>query len=387
MIQQLFAIIRNTFFESIRQPVMLVVVVAAVGLIVLSNPLSAFTMEDDQRMLIHMGMATVFSGSALLAAFIATSVLTREIDNRTALTVISKPVGRPLFVIGKYLGVAGAMIVSILLMSFVFLLVEQHAVLETVRDPVHVPVVTFGVGAALLAVGIAVWCNYFYGTAFCSTLICTLTPLLGLAYFFSLLFRPDFSLQPVTDRVLLFIPVTGAFKPQLWLALASLTVATLVLTAIAVAASTRLGQVMTLSVTVGAFLLGLLSDWIFGRPLRMLTERWLARASAEGLTETETVTRTILLTTGEPRETQEVVEVATVPLAQMAEGWEFIGYAAARTAYAIVPNFQVLWLSDAVTQKHVIPASYLLPTMTYGLLYVVVAMGLAVLLFQRREVG
>ena len=74
---------------------MLVVLAAAVLLIVMSNPLSAFTMEDDQRMLVDMGMATVFLGGALLSAFIATSVLTREVENRTALTVISKPVGRP----------------------------------------------------------------------------------------------------------------------------------------------------------------------------------------------------------------------------------------------------------------------------------------------------
>ena len=76
-------------------------------------------------MLIDIGMATVFVAGGLLAAFVATGVLTREIENKTALTVISKPVGRPLFVLGKFLGVAGALILlSTLYMSFVFLLVE-----------------------------------------------------------------------------------------------------------------------------------------------------------------------------------------------------------------------------------------------------------------------
>ena len=163
MFQQLLAITRNTFFESIRQPIMLVVVISASILIVLSNPLSAFTMDENQRMLVDIGLATVFLAGAVLAAFIATNVLGREIENKTALTVISKPVTRPVFMIGKYLGVAGAMMVASLCMTLVFMLVELHTVIETVKDPVHVPVVIFGLGGALLGLLAATWCNYFYG--------------------------------------------------------------------------------------------------------------------------------------------------------------------------------------------------------------------------------
>ena len=117
MFQQLLAITRNTFFESIRQPIMLVVLVAASVLIVLSNPLSAFTMDENQRMQVDIGLATVFLAGAVLAAFIATNVLGREIENKTALTVISKPVTRPIFLIGKYLGVSCAMCVAAMLIG------------------------------------------------------------------------------------------------------------------------------------------------------------------------------------------------------------------------------------------------------------------------------
>jgi len=379
MFEQTLAIVRNTFFESIRQPIVLVLLVIATVTLILSNPLAAFTMEDDQRMLIDIGLATIFLCGALLAAFVATGVLTREIDNKTALTVISKPVGRPVFVIGKFLGVAGALVLCTLYMSFVFLLVERHDVLQTVRDPVHVPVVVFGVGAAILGVGIAVWCNYFYNKVFSSTVICVTTPLAALAYLLSLFFDPSFRLQPVgTD-----------FKGDLWLGLISLMVAILVLTAIAIAASARLGQVMTLCVTLGMLVLGLLSDWLFGRPIRDLTEIWLQRASAEGLTEKVEVIRTITLTTGEVQQspTPEIQEVATVPLIEMAEGAERVLHGVYWTLYSILPNFQALWLSDALTQSHKIPPIYVGFTIGYGLGYIAIALALAVILFQRREVG
>ena len=61
-------------------------------------------------------------------------------------------------------------------------------------------------------------------------------------------------------------------------------VAIIVLCSIAVAVSTRLGQLMTLVVTVGLFMLGLLSDWIFGRNIARIEENWLTLARNQGLT-------------------------------------------------------------------------------------------------------
>jgi len=478
MIQQTFAIIRNTFFESVRQPIMLVVLVIATIAIILANPLSAFTMQNDQRMLIDTGLASVFVGGALLAAFVATNVFGREIENRTALTVISKPVSRPLFILGKYIGVAIAIALGTLYMSFVFLLVEQHTVLQTVRDPLHVPVLAFGFAAGLIGLGVGIWCNYFYNTVFSSTVICVTTPLAGVAYLLSMMFKPDFTVQPISQ----------GFRGQLWLALAGILIAILVLSAIALAASTRLGQVMTLCVTVGVFLAGMLSDWFFGRQLMKIEQGWIQRVSAADPAQLQPVLDHLdpagvrhwvlqIFTEKADREltaarcrammqvfkerqrlkvpstsSQQPVDIAMLerqlesealsqhelaltlavqaadavqpPLtrAQVAYNvdWpqtverakgecetinskktliyppllrdlatrdELLARAANRTAYSIVPNFQVLWLSDSLTQGHLIPLSYVGVTALYGGLYIVASLSLATLLFQRREIG
>lgn len=378
MFEQTFAIIRNTFFESIRQPIMLVVLVVATIAIILSNPLAAFTMEDDNRMLVDMGLATVFLCGTLLASFIATSVLTREIDNKTALTIVSKPVARPLFVLGKYIGVAAAIALAVLYMSLAFLLVEMHGVHQTVRDPTHWPVIAFGVSALLIGTGAAAWCNYFYNKVFASTAICVTTPLLALAYLLALMFRHDFT--PIEFGT--------AFRPELWQAITLMTVALLVLTAVAIAASTRLGQVMTLCVTLGVFLLGMLSDWLVDRRMNGLKQMWLNRAREADLTESVQVAQTITLVTGE--ESQQVmrtVDIATVPLPQLAEGWEPLAYVFWWICSAILPSFQVMLLLDALTQGHKIPGHYVIEAAIYGLIYIVVAIALATMLFQRREVG
>lgn len=379
MIEQTLAIARNTFSESIRQPIMLVVLVVATIAIIMANPLSAFTMDNDQRMLLDMGTATIFLCGALLAAFIATNVLGREIENRTVLTVVSKPVWRPLFVIGKYLGVAAALTVATLYMAFVFLLVEQHTVLQTVRDPLHLPVLLFGSLAGVIGVGVGVWCNYFYNKPFGSIVICVTTPLAGLAWLFSMMFRPDFTHQDMSV----------GFKPQLWLAMIGLLVAILILTAVAVAASTRLGQVLTLAVTLGVFMLGMLSDWMIGARIRNLEQQWTQVAKAQNKTERvdRVLTARIDNAQRESLTNSEKTDVATEPLFHFASTGEKVEYGLWWTAYAAIPNFQVLFLGDALTQKHLIPPGYVVRTSVYGVCYIVAVLGAAVFLFQTREVG
>ena len=100
------------------------------------------------------------------------------------------------------------------------------------------------------------------------------------------------------------------------------------------------------------------------------------------------VAQTLVISeTGETATRTTTELVATVPLTQMAEGLEMMTYGGLSIARAIVPNFQVLWLSDALTQGHRIPPSYIGMVTIYGFLYIAVALSLAVILFQRREVG
>jgi ABC-2 type transport system permease protein len=378
MIEQTLAIIRNTFFESIRQPIMLVLLVVATIALILSNPLAAFTMDDDQRMLVDMGLATVFVCGTILAAFIATSVLTREIENRTALTVVSKPVPRPLFILGKYLGVAAAIGLATIYMGLVFMLVELQPVRQTVRTPFHMPVIVFTTLALVIGAGVGVWCNFFYNRVFASTVIAVTTPLLALAYVLSLMFSHDFTQQAMSL----------SFKPHFWMGFIAILMAILVLTAVAIAASTRLSQVLTLCVTLAVFMVGMLSDWFIGRPMETLRSTWLERARAEGQTVTAEVSRTIQLVTGEVSPPiVDTLETPLVALNTMAEGWESMIYGLLAAAYAIVPNFQRLLLMDALTQQHVIPPAYLGYAVLYGLFCIIAALTLAVILFQRREVG
>jgi ABC-type transport system involved in multi-copper enzyme maturation permease subunit len=342
-IEKLLALARNTMLECIRQPVTLVAAIIGFLLVLLSIPFSSFTMEDDQRMFIDIGLSTIFICGVVLSAFLATGVVNREIENRTVLTVVSKPVARPLFVLGKYLGVASVLLLVTLWLTLIFMLTELHGTMPTVATPYNQPVLTFGCAAVILMFAIGTWCNFLYDWNFGSTIIVVGLPLLLVAYGVCLIFKANWDTADLA--------VT--FKPNLWKAVGMLMMAELVLGAIAVAASTRLGQVLTLATVLATFLLGLLSDWLFARRLQQLSDL-----------------------------------MSKLPAAD--QSWHdgmHIEWAFYKTLQSIVPNFQLFWLTDALTQKKPIGFDYIATAVPYGLVLIVMALALGTMLFQRREVG
>lgn len=334
MFQQPFSIARNTFVESIRQPIFVVLLLLGTVALVLNPSLSAYTLSDDNKMLVDMGLSTLFIVGLLLASFTATGVLNREVENKTVLTVISKPVSRALFVIGKFVGVAGAMSVAYWVLMLVFLLTVRHKVMQRASDPFDGPVIIFGALALLLAMAGAALANYFYRRVFTSTFIGAFTVLLTLAV----------SVVLVVDKEWQFQSPGVDIDPQLMIALLFVFEAVVILAAIAIACSTRLGQVMTLVVCAVVFVLGLVSHFF-------------ATESAKALANVDS-----------------------------SAGHQVL-YAFVRIIHFLVPNLQYLWQADALSQGHPVSLGHVAVVSLYGGLYVVAAISVAVALFQTREVG
>ncbi len=250
MIQQLLAIVYNTFTESIRQPVFVVLMLTTMLALSLCPSIASYTLDDDNVLLIDMGLSTLFIAGLFIAVFTATGVLSTEIENKTILTVISKPVARPVFVGGKFLGVGSALAVGFWTMAMIFLLTVRHGVLQTVRDPLDGSVLLFGTLAVVVAFGIATVGNYMLDWVFNSVLILSMVVTTTIAWLLTLLVGKGWSVQsPKTD-----------FDLQLMLALLLIFQMVLIVVAAAIAASTRLGRTGTLGVCLILMICGLMSD-------------------------------------------------------------------------------------------------------------------------------
>lgn len=451
MLSQLFTIAKNTYVESVRQPILLLLVLITGLLQIFNTWTAAFTMgrsssaevHGDDKLLLDIGLGTIFGAGMLMAAFVATAVISSEIERKTMLTVVSKPISRAWIVIGKYLGTAAALTGAVVIMLAFLLMAIRHGVLTTTGDHLDMPVILFGMGAVLGSLILAAAANFMYGWSFNQTAITALLPMSVLAYIAVLLVSKGWELQPITAD----LPVKTVTASLVMI------LAILVLAAVATAASTRLGQVMTIVVCAGVFMGGLLSNYFLGRQAFNNEIAGVVRTSQPGETSDpnpstrgaileitlKEVPRVVLepgmplyygpnpngfaLTTGnftpfqgDHTQTPRLFDQQAPPglIILEAQGREIVVQNIGRrplalsrppqpddfvfvtpteinplaaTAWAVVPNMHYFWLLDAVTQNRDIPASYLLKIILYALLQVGAFLALAIALFQRRDVG
>ena len=125
----LVAIAVNTFREAIRDRILYGFLFFAVALILFSLVLGQLALGDQVRVVLDVGLAGVSLFAVLMAIFLGISLLHKEIEKRTIYPLLSKPVSRPTYVVGKYLGLVATMLAQIALMALalVAVLFTQHA--------------------------------------------------------------------------------------------------------------------------------------------------------------------------------------------------------------------------------------------------------------------
>jgi len=93
-----------TVSEARRRRVVQAVIILVVVILASMTFFSYLSPEEQSRMIISSGLAAITVFGILLAIFIAAFLIPREIEDRTVYAILSKPVRRFEFVLGKYLG-------------------------------------------------------------------------------------------------------------------------------------------------------------------------------------------------------------------------------------------------------------------------------------------
>ncbi|MCE5277826.1 MAG: ABC transporter permease [Planctomycetaceae bacterium] len=255
---KLWAICKNTFVETIRQPIYGVLILATIAALLAPMGMGAYTLETnydetDQKMVEQWGLSTLLAAGLFIAAFSASGAVAREIDDGTALTVLTKPLSRTMFVLGKFGGLAAALTIAFYIAAIVMLMLVRHKVVASASTPFDWPVIVLGLTALACAFIIAAVGNFMFAAPFISTLVwslaATLTVAMGLIAFIG--------------KGWVLVPFGQGVDPQILLSLALILMAILLLTAVAVAAGTRLGSVMTLAVMLLIAAAGTAHQYLF----------------------------------------------------------------------------------------------------------------------------
>jgi len=319
--RQFTTIAVNAFMELVRQPVFLLLMTGSAAFeIFLATPYY-FAFGDEPKLVKNTVLAAMLLTGLFGAVLSASASLAREIRAGTALAVLSKPIGRAQFLLAKYAGLVMALTV-LTYVNTVAALIASRMTFDAYGGTDLGAVGIFAAGV-LAAYGLGGFSNFFLRRPFVSDAVFSLLITLTIAAF--IIFQFTTQKQSANEMAHVdwrLVPAAVLILFALW-----------ILAALALACSTRFDMIPTLAICSAFFLVGLMSDYFFGRA------------------------------------------------ADKGSWWGTI-------LYTVIPNWQNFWLADALdTGKSTFQWGYVSKALAYVVCYVGAALAVAVSLFEERELS
>ncbi len=152
------AIAFNMFREAVRDKVLFNLLFFALLMIACAGLGGMLSAGERARVITDIGLAAMNLFGVLIAIFLGVSLVGKEIDRRTIYNILSKPVRRHTFLLGKYLGLALTLLVNLLVMVAVFMLI-----LKLMEEPIH-PTVIVPIVMIYLELLVVIAISLFFST-------------------------------------------------------------------------------------------------------------------------------------------------------------------------------------------------------------------------------
>jgi Cu-processing system permease protein len=150
---RIYAIMLNTFREAVRDRVLYAVLGFACAVLLFTLAIAELSLHDKLRVVSDVGMASISLFAVVIAVFLGSSLLYKEIERKTLYVILPKPIARTEFLLGKYLGIVLTAVVFVALMGSLQLWTTS---LQAEASPLWAGLVLLGLLAALgLALGLS----------------------------------------------------------------------------------------------------------------------------------------------------------------------------------------------------------------------------------------
>ena len=116
-----YVILRHAFLESILQPIYLLLLAVGAGILIVFGLLPFFTMGEDTTMFKAVGLDVILILVLIITLFATSKSIYDEIEDRTMLTLMSKPVRRWEVLVGKYLGIILAALMGVAILGAILI--------------------------------------------------------------------------------------------------------------------------------------------------------------------------------------------------------------------------------------------------------------------------
>jgi ABC-type transport system involved in multi-copper enzyme maturation permease subunit len=195
------AIFENTFKESLRQRILLLLIIFALLMIVVSVFLEPFALGEAPKIMRDFGLAAASLFGVLTTIIVGSALIHKDVEKRTLYTVLVKPVRRSEIVIGKFLGMGALVTILVLAMLVIhqivlFISEGRFDTYLLISFPFTVIEISVILGVLLLF------------SAFSST---TLTSVMGVIFFVVGHAMPDLKLFAESTKIVAFKHIAYGF--------------------------------------------------------------------------------------------------------------------------------------------------------------------------------
>lgn len=119
---KIWAIAQNTFREAVRDRILHSIIFFAFGMILLSLVLKEVTIGEQDKVVRSIAQSSIDIFASIMAMFLGISTIGKELENKTIYTLLSKPIGRAHFLLGKYCGIILTILAEVVLLSLFYTL-------------------------------------------------------------------------------------------------------------------------------------------------------------------------------------------------------------------------------------------------------------------------
>ncbi|CAN5413991.1 hypothetical protein BH09SUM1_BH09SUM1_28440 [soil metagenome] len=234
---KIFAISFNTFKEAVRNRILYVLLFFSVIIMFGAWIASTLSIDDQNKIIRDFGVGAINIISLLIAVFVGIGLVYNDLDKKTIYTVVSKPISRWQFIVGKYFGLMLTIAVNVLIMTIIFAavlqfrrLIEPQSIMESVgrtspegyRTLSQTAVFGYYIYAALKSLVLGVWYVITLGLTgpdvtnglFATSLMTMME--MGIVVAFAVLFS-SFSTPTLSAFLTVIIFIIGRLNQQLYL--------------------------------------------------------------------------------------------------------------------------------------------------------------------------
>ena len=119
---RIWSIAKNGFREVIRDRILYFIGFFVLLQLFALRFLPEISVSTQDKILLDLGLGAIEILAAIVAIFVGTGLINKEIEKRTVLVLIPKPISRAELIIGKHLGLCAVLVVMVVLMAAIYLL-------------------------------------------------------------------------------------------------------------------------------------------------------------------------------------------------------------------------------------------------------------------------